>query len=205
MKKTFTAVLLLAAFALVTAQKKGKLEMGFNTGVNVSHVSDDYSQSESHIGFNLTASADYYFSNSWSMKLRLIYDQKGWDDDLIYDIQTGEGFNTNYKLDYITIPLVASWHFAPKRNFYLQFGPYVGFLASAKDSRFGEDVKENFETTDMGVTVGIGVKIPLNEKFRLFFEYDVQAGLTDIIKNNELSPVNTGRYSLNVGVNFLAN
>ena len=184
---------------------KGKLEMGFGTGLNIAYISDDYGDSNNHFGFNAAASADYYFSEAWSMKVRVIYDQKGWDDGVLYDVETGDGFMTNFKLDYITIPVTASWHFAPKRNFYLHFGPYVGFLASAKDSRFDVDVKDNFNTTDFGLTVGIGVKIPLNEKFRLFFEYDAQAGLTDIFRENEFEAVTNGRNSLNVGINFLAN
>jgi hypothetical protein len=205
MKRLLTIGLLLAGLSVASAQGKGKLEMGFNTGLNVAYISDDYGNSNSHIGFNAAASADYYFSEAWSVKVRAIYDQKGFDDGIIYDGESGEGFFTNYKLDYITVPVTANWHFAPKRNWYLHFGPYVGFLMSAKDSRFGEDIKDDFNTTDFGLAVGVGVKIPLNEKFRLFFEYDAQAGITDIVKVEGFSETTNGRYSLNVGINFLAN
>jgi opacity protein-like surface antigen len=204
MKKLLT-ITLLAAFGVSNAQGKGKIEMGFNTGLNVAYISDEYGTADSHIGFNLAALADYYFSDAWSVKAKLIYDQKGFDNGVIYDIDSDTDFATNYKFNYLTVPVMASWHFAPKRNWYLHFGPYVGFLISAEDSRFGEDIKDDFNATDFGLAVGLGVKIPLNEKFRLFFEYDAQAGITDIVKAEGFSETTNNRYSLNVGINFLAN
>jgi opacity protein-like surface antigen len=202
-----TAIMALGCMTAVSAQGKGKFEIGFNTGLNMSSVSDQdyYEDSDTGYGFNLAASAEYYFSDSWGIKAKLIYDQKGWNDGLITDINSGDTYVTNYNLNYVTIPVMASWHFAPKRNWYLHFGPYVGFLASAKDTRFKADVKDDFATTDFGLEVGVGVKIPVTNKLKIFFEYDGQGGFSDIFKNNPNSEVTNSRSSLNIGINFLAN
>ncbi len=205
MKTILITIFSLGVIGTASAQGKGKLEMGLSAGVNVAYISDDYGSSDSHVGFNVSGSADYYFSDDWSMKVKLIYDQKGFDDATIEDFDTGELYSTNYEFNYVTVPILASWHFAPKRNWYLHFGPYIGFLTSAKDTRFDVDVKDDFDSTDFGVAVGIGVKIPLNQKFRLFFEYDVQAGLTDIVNTPGFSETNNARYAFNMGLNFLAN
>jgi len=205
MRTLFAFIFAFGAFGIAGAQGKGKLEMGINIGANFAYISDDYGDSDTRVGFNGGISADYYFSDAWSMKAKLIYDQKGFDNGEIGDFDTGEFYPTDYHFNYLTVPVMASWHFAPKRNWYLHFGPYVGFLMNAEDSRFGVNVKDDFNSTDFGLAVGVGVKIPLNDKFRLFFEYDAQAGVTDIVKEPGFSDTNNVRSAINVGINFLAN
>jgi len=51
--------------------------------------------------------------------------------------------------------------------------------------------------------VGIGVKIPISNRAKIFFEYDGQGGLTNIFKDNgDYSSVQTLRSSINAGINF---
>ena len=197
----FTIMVLLGLSTSVFAQKKGDVEFGVNIGYNNSSVSDSYDSSDTGSGFNLGGSMDYYFSNSWSVKTKLIYDRKGWDNGFIED-EFGSTI-TDFNLDYLTVPVMASWQFGNKRNWFLEFGPYVGFLLNAEETRFGTDVTDSFNGTDFGLALGIGVKIPLNDKLKLFFEYEGQGGLVDIFKQNDYSAVTNSRSSINVGLNFL--
>jgi opacity protein-like surface antigen len=197
----FTIMVLLGLSTSVFAQKKGDVEFGVNIGYNNSSVSDSYDSSDTGSGFNLGGSMDYYFSNSWSVKTKLIYDRKGWDNGFIED-EFGSTI-TDFNLDYLTVPVMASWHFGNKRNWFLEFGPYVGFLLNAEETRFGTDVTDSFNETDFGLALGIGVKIPINDKLKLFFEYEGQGGLVDIFKQNDYSAVTNSRSSINVGLNFL--
>ncbi|MGL2966234.1 porin family protein [Flavobacterium sp. XGLA_31] len=204
MRKTiFTIILALGITTISSAQKKGDVEFGLNIGYNSSSVSNSRETSDSKSGFNFGGSADYYFSRAWSIKGKLIYDQKGWDNGFIEDSQTGFQYNTDYRLNYLTIPIMANWHFGNDRNWYLQFGPYMGFLLSAEETRFGTDVKKAFNTNDFGLTLGIGVKIPVSDKVKLFFEFDGQGGVDDIFKQNDYSAVTNSRTSINFGANFL--
>ena len=98
---------------------------------------------------------------------------------------------------------MANWHFGNKKNWYLNFGPYVGFLLDAKETQFDTDLKDYFNSTDFGLALGIGVKIPVSDKLKLFFEYEGQGGVSDIFKVNEFSRVTNSRSSLNIGLNFL--
>jgi len=204
MKTTLFWTALILSF-VASAQQKGQLEMGFGLGVNMASVSDEYDNSDTRYGFNAAASADYYFSDSWSIKAKLIYDQKGWNNGALYDTSTADFFPTDYQLTYITVPVMAGWHFAPKRNWYLNFGLYAGFLTSAEATNFNYDVKDQFNPTDFGVALAVGVKIPVNDKIKIFVEYDGQGGFNDIFKDNFDSAVTTGRSAINVGINFLAN
>lgn len=191
------------------AQTKGIVEYGANIGYNSSTVSNSDGSADRGIGINIGVAIDYYFSKRWSIKGKLIYDQKGWDKGFIefYGFDpNSEGpsgsYSTNYDLNYLTIPVMANWHFGRTKNWYFNFGPYVGFLMSAKETRFGTDVKEAFNTTDFGLALGIGVKIPVSDKLKISLEYDGQSGFSNVFKDSNESITNS-RSSFNVGVNFL--
>lgn len=204
MKKLLTVVLFVFCLSNLTfAQEKGAVEFGFNIGYNGASVSTSDGNTDRIGGFNAAAAADYYFSKSWSIKGKLIYDQKGWSKGFIENLDTGEIFKTDYRLNYLTIPVTANWHFGNTKNWYLNFGPYLGFLMNAKETRFDLDVKEAFNSSDFGLSLGIGVKIPLSNKLKLSLEYDTQSGLANIFKESDGATVLNSRYSLNVGVNFL--
>lgn len=203
-----TSMTILGFIVTSSAQNKGKIEIGLNAGLNSSNASTSYDSADPSIGFNFGASADYYFSDSWSLKAKLIYDRKGWDNDLI---PVSDGFDpvvrfarTDINLNYLTIPVMAGWHFGNKKNWYLNFGPYIGFLMNAKETRFDTDIKESFNTVDGGIAFGIGVKIPVSDKFKVFIEYEGQGGMAEVFKYNDYDDtiVNV-RSSLNVGINFL--
>jgi len=202
MKKIYLIVAALALTTAADAQTKGSIEFGFNTGYSMSTVSDDDDYAETNQTFNIGASADFYFSDRWSIKVKAIYDRKGWDKDFLTDIN-GNLIRTDINLDYITVPVMANWHFGSKRNWYLNFGPYVGFLMSAKETTFDTDIKDGFNTTDAGLAFGIGVKIPIGDKLKLFFEYDGQYGFSEVLKNNDFDRITGSRDAINVGLNFL--
>ncbi|RTY95199.1 porin family protein [Flavobacterium sp. GT3R68] len=205
MKKTIVIVLCSMGFSLSSSAQlsKGSVEFGLNAGYNISTISDNENRAHSGNGLNFAGSADYYFSNRWSIKGKLIYDQKGWDDDYITEFGSGIDYKTNYNVNYLTVPVMANWHFGAKRNWYLNFGPYAGILLGAEDSRFKTDVKKSFETFDIGFAWGAGVKIPISDKAKLFLEYEEQGGFSDVFISNSGSTVRNSRSSFNIGINFL--
>ena len=82
-------ITVLALFGLLTskAQNKGEFELGINLGLNLANVStiDGQNNTSSRTSFNLGASGEYYFSDRWGLKAKLINDSKGWSDDVIFD------------------------------------------------------------------------------------------------------------------------
>ena len=97
---------------------------------------------------------------------------------------------------------MANWHFGKKRNWYLNFGPYAGFLLSAKDTEFNMDLKDFSKSVDAGLAFGIGVKIPVSSKIKILLEFDGQGGFTDIIENNQGDKIQNSRGSFNTGLVF---
>jgi outer membrane protein W len=203
MQKIFTTLLVvLGIYTTASAQTAGTTEFGVNVGYNGATVTTGNGQTNSDYrsGFNAGVSVDYYFSDRWSIKGKLIYDQKGWSNGFIDD-GSGE-IATDYKLNYLTIPVLANWHFGRTRNWYLNFGPYVGILLNATETAGGTDVKEFFNTADIGLDLGIGIKFPVSDKTKFFIELNGQGGATDLIKDNTGSSLRNSLSSINIGLNF---
>ncbi|MEZ4802749.1 MAG: porin family protein [Gelidibacter sp.] len=183
---------------------KGTFELGGSVGLNLSTVdvpSDYGSNANTKVALNIAAIGEYYFSDRWGIKTRLIYDQKGWADGYV---DTEDGYYvTDYNINYLTIPVMANWHFGSTRKWHLNFGPYVGFLLNAKDKEKGMDFKDAFSSTDFGLAFGIGYKFPIADNTKLFIEYEEQYGFIDIFAGNAGgSDVVNSRSSFNVGVLF---
>ena len=205
MRKIFTILaIVLGFYSLASAQEqKGNIEFGVNIGLNNSYVQESGTSQHTNgvTGFNVGISADSYFSDRWSLKVKLIYDQKGWANGYLTDVNGNEIDNVDYKLNYITIPIMANWHFGHTRNWYLDFGPYIGILTSAKAA--GYDVKSAFNTVDGGLAFGIGIKILISDRAKFFIEAEGQGGVSDVFSNNNNGPsLQNSCSSLNIGVNF---
>lgn len=195
MKKILFSLLIAFSISLdaFAQPSEGDVEVGLGFGYNTSSLF--YSEGLGGVtdGFNFAGSVDYYFSNRWSMKVKVIYDQKGWNG--IYDYYDDEWdysednysetlkYDRPYSLNYITVPIMANLHFAKKRNWYVNFGPYMGFLLNAENDLNGNSIEQDLNTTDFGFAFDIGVKIPLNNNLKLYFEYGRQNGLKNIFNN----------------------
>lgn len=160
-------------------REKGTIEL---TPI-VGYSSSNYYSSEdlSNSGINSVdfgVNADYYFNDRWSLRSGLLYQTMG---------SEYAGFNGNEivtfedKIKYITLPLNVNWHFGSTRKWNLNFGPSVGFVASAKTN--GQDVKEAIETIQFGLSYGIGYKIEISEKFSILLDYQGMTGLSEVIKD----------------------
>jgi len=204
MKKILVTLLILLGFYSVShAQRRGDVQFGVTVGGNLSYIQDDQYYSSNVLGgFNAGLSADYYFSRSWSLKVEARYDQKGYGGGTLYDDQGNDiADNVNFRLNYVTVPVLASYHFGPNREFYIDLGPYISFLTSARETNDNVDVKDSFNSTDGGFDLAIGVKIPISPRAKFFVELGGEAGVANIFSGSYDSTQNLSN-NLNVGINF---
>ncbi|HMI02346.1 MAG TPA: porin family protein [Pedobacter sp.] len=202
MKKLLIVLLSVGSWLTAFSQEKGSFELGIVGGYNASTAQSGQLTNVNYLSaFNAGISGDYFFSDRWSIKAKLSYDQKGWADGFI-TIDNGPSVTTDYKLNYLTIPVMANWHFGKKRNWYLNFGPYAGILLDAKETELEMDLKDFMQSTDFGLALGIGVKIPVAERIKILIEFDGQSGITDIIKDNTGNTIRNIRSSINTGLAF---
>ena len=205
MKKLFfIAMMACASFGTVQAQKTSGFELGGNAGISFAALTDSDAQNTTDriTTFNLAASGEYYFSDRWGLKMKLILDNKGWGNGFITDQFGNTITNTDFNLTYLTVPVMANWHFGSTRKWYLNFGLYAGFLLNAEDSATNTDVSDAIQSVDIGLAAGIGYKFPISEKAFLYVEYEGQAGFGDVFETNLGDTVRTTRDSFNIGVLF---
>lgn len=109
-------------------------------------------------------------------------------------------------LDYITLPLLVKASFGKKTQFFINAGPYAGFLLNGKSRAFnGNKVvdEDNFtgdvNRFDFGVTGGIGIAVPIKESWRIHAEVRNYFGLMDL-DESAFSDLYTNTTDLRLGV-----
>lgn len=196
MKKTLLTLVTLITIGLTNAQvkEKGVIEITPKIGISSFSEFNEDDNTNSNSGVELGATVDYYFNDRWSLRSGLIANKMGGK----YDFE-GESFED--KLNYVTIPINANWHFGSTRKWNLNFGLSPSFLSSAKVKVNGytenlpDDIVESFQ---LGLTFGIGYKIEVTERFGILIDAQLFSGLTNINKASSEKILNTGN-SFNVG------
>ncbi len=179
MKNVFFALMLF--FSTLSLQAQQTLSFGPIVGANFSKISD-IDNSEFNTGVTAGGQLTYSNENNWGLGVGLLYSREG------VDITAGslEG-ETN--LTYLRIPLKGYLflrenedRFRPK----LFLGPSIGILLDG-DSKLGGneiDVKDNFNTFDLGIMVGAGFNARLSESGTWFnFDVGYTHGLLNVAEN----------------------
>jgi len=222
MKKKIFSIIIVVSLGLFTvnAQNTGEIQYGIGGGINFSNITinEDDVKTESLSSFNAHLSAEYYFDDRLGVKSKIIYDNKGWAQDVVDPNSILETLKSNYSLKYITIPLMVNYHFGSiqsraksfaTRPWYLSFGPYIGFLTKAEESLSGNDFKESLKSIDYGAAFNFGLRFEITDFTKLYIEYDGQYGLADIAADSKTTAQNSSttiknglRSSVNLGLLF---
>ena len=165
MKKLILTALL-AAGALLSAQAQ-KIHIGVKGGLNIAQLSDfdgDGSKISGHVG----GFVNFRFKD-WGIQPELLFSGQGEKYALA-------GGDRKVALSYINLPVMFQYYLIPQ--FYLEAGPQLGLLVGAKDKggRVDVDVKDAYNSADMGIGLGLGVKLPMG--FGIYGRYNF--GLIDI-------------------------
>lgn len=196
--KKILVVLALASFSFANAQVKEKGVIEITPKIGTSSFSEynneDEDSTKSNSGIEFGATADYYFNNRWSLRSGLMFDKMG-------GVYYSEDERYEDKLNYLSIPINANWHFGSTRKWNLNFGLSPSFLLESKlKSNYGIEnfPKNSLETFQLGLTFGIGYKIEITERFGILIDAQFFEGLTNINKTSPVSFTNSGA-SLNIG------
>lgn len=176
MKKLMVVVGLLCVTAGVL---QAQFEPGIKGGVNITditHFNGD-NRVSGHVGLFLHKT----LNARWCIQPEVLYSWQG------QKFQTAAGERT-LALNYVQIPVMVQYF--PVKQVYLEAGPQLGILTSAKvkndDSK--TEVDDNYTRADVGINVGVGVAATR----QLGFYARYMAGLTDISKNDDRTHSNRG-------------
>jgi hypothetical protein len=136
-------------------------------------------------------------------------------------------FNNTADIDYLEIPVLAKYRIGGARQFYATFGPYVGFLLTAKNVSSGSslvyldqqktqpvtgspvdfgattDIKSELRSTNWGIQGGVGYQRPIGSGR---IELDVRGGygLVNVQKDTAVNGKNnTGSLVVSLGYGVL--
>lgn len=125
---------------------------GVKGGLNLSTVGGDAEGASSKAGIHFGGFAQFGLTKLFKLQPELIYSQQGANLDDVDDAKA--------KYNYINVPVIAKFH-PGGGPFNIQAGLQTGVLLSAEVSvaDVDVDVKEDLETLDFSLAVGIGFDI----------------------------------------------
>jgi hypothetical protein len=208
MKKTFLPIL--AILFLLTggfsqgSHAQGLVNFGIKGGLNFANISfDDYDDNSTRTGFTIGAVVDIGIPMfPVGLETGLYYSQQGTTLEVteIFD-GVPVSLDGTIKLDYLKVPVLAKVNFGPPGPFSPHFvaGPYAAFIMNAKEEFSVNgmsdtvDIKDDVESMDFGLTVGLGADLNLMVT-SISIQGRYSFGLTDIFddggsKNRVLSIV----------------
>ena len=190
--KKMILVAVIALFSMVGVN--AQTSFGAKAGLNVANLSGDITDNKALIGFNVGVFAEIMLADSFYLQPELVFSAQGtligdslFGFDLFFLIE-------NFNLNYINIPIMFKYDVA--NRFYLEAGPQIGFLVSAKFADV--DVKDDFESTDFGANFGLSYGF--TEK--LFAQARYNIGLSNIAKDSGGDKISNAVLSFSLGYKF---
>jgi|RhiMetdeSRZDD1v2_1073273.scaffolds.fasta_scaffold01087_30 outer membrane protein with beta-barrel domain len=167
-------VLTLLLFCIVAGHINAqKLTGGIKGGLNIADVSsmNGDNRLSGHFGFFLNSR----LNRNWAIQPELLYSGQGQQF-------VSAGREYTLALNYLQVPIM--FQFYPAKQVYLEFGPQVGFMLSAKikdnENDNKTEVDNGYKNVDAGLALGFGIQAtPM-----LGFYARYNAGLSDITKND---------------------
>jgi len=193
MKKSFLLALFLFSQHLIFAQN---FSVGPIIGLNYSNLRGDVENNSGKMGFAGGIFANYSITDQFGLTGQVLYSQQGAKFE-------ASGVENAFKLSYVQVPILGAYYFG-KEKFRpkVLLGPQFGFLLSATD-KDGNDLDPNgdfLETTDFGVTGGLGFNYNLAPKIWLNADVRYNLGLTDLSKST--TSIQNSNLAIMVGVSI---
>lgn len=242
-RKTTVFVLVLATFlaGAVTPAAAVDLKLGAHAGLTIPNLmggndnpySAGFSSREGEC-FGITAQLG--LSSHFSLVAEFNYTSQGGKREGMQIIEeTPEGLPSGYDLyanfknesilDYLEIPVMARYTFGSKLKFFVNAGPYLGYLVRAKAKTSGSsnvyldaagteqvtqepvsfdaetDVKDSIRPFNFGLAGGVGMTYPLG-RGDLILDAHFQVGFTRLQKDATNGDSETGAVVITLGYLF---
>jgi len=166
------------------------------------------------IGFSGGLFLQYNFSKRFSLRTNVAFDRKGAGMTLQLTDVIGNPIsklNARSNFDYLTLPVLLRATFGRRTQFFLNAGPFVGYLISRnfviKDDNWQYSPINSaslYKRFDTGISGGFGVLIPVGSKFAISIEGRNNFGLFTISQPGGSigGPVQTNSSNLLIGFTY---
>jgi len=186
-------LLSIAILTLTTLKSQEKIQFGIKGGANFTNMTSEILiEKEYKIGFHIGILAEISFGDKFSLQPEILYSTYGSKGkEIMYG---GPNITTEYKLDYIQIPILAKIYLY--KSFSLEIGPSFNFLVNDKKIRESNtitDIGEKFEFSGI-----LGVSYKLSSGLIGSFRYT--NSLTNALNQDYFE---TNNYGFLVGIGYL--
>ncbi|WP_337966680.1 porin family protein [uncultured Flavobacterium sp.] len=202
MKKIIFLLFTITLITFTTTAQESKIKFGVQGGLTYSTFRGYHSFTNEKPGLSYLfgISFQYKLNESLSLKADLNYDRKtqftkgtssSWytPDNPMPPADAIYNFKSVTYLNYITLPIMLKFSFTHNKSFYINGGPYLGYLIKSGmtfESSRKQTPDEDLENTkyrkslDFGISAGFGKEFKLNDKHSIYVELRENLGLTDI-------------------------
>jgi len=194
MKKCSAIILIFIGLAFYTTYgQTSKFEFGLEGGPSLislrgNDIIDDLN--DPTIGFTGGLFFQYNFNKIIALRTNLAYERKGSIvKQQTYDSSSNSYWDvkTNLNFDYLTLPLLNRAPFGNRVLFFVNTGPYLGYLLKQTYVESGENIPtktlvatSSFKKFDLGVSAGLGLLVPIKQNLAFSLEARNNLGLYDI-------------------------
>jgi len=168
-----------------------------------------YSHSRFSVGGVSGVFYQYNFNKIFSLKTAISYERKGCRLESKSD-QVPAG-DLIYNFDYLSLPLLFKVSAGQKIKFFANAGPCFSYLLNqsmylkpktGKTYKLGND-PNSYKSYDLGILFGIGMSVPIQDRFLISVEIRDNTGLMSI-RDNYNQPDAFGYFETDAGQKFKA-
>lgn len=225
MKKHFFLTFISITFFLIGKSQNKTLEYGVHAGPNLNSVHGTaFNKHYKHslFGFNVGGHIKLNTSKRFGIKATLQYEQNGWAyRSLTFQNNSGTTLGKGdvlFKLNYLTLPVLAEYSFGSKITINTSAGVFFGVLLNNQIiTKIKEPEPPNERTTtksksdyrksaNSGISFGCGVQVPFSPKLKIAVNVHDNYGLLNINKSTGSSTnttIKTNSLSLAFGITLL--
>ncbi len=192
-------VLLISIFSTLFLSSCVCHNLGLKAGLNVATLNgDDTDNFDARTGMFFGGFAELCLTNDFAIQPELLYSMQGVKYTLV------DGFNGTLKLDYLNLPIMAKIKIVDE--LYIQAGPQIGFLLSAKNefnsvgNSGEEDILENYNKIDFSANIGLGYQFISGLNFGARYNIGL-SNINNLLDSSSLKNQN-GVFQFSVGFRF---
>jgi len=180
--KTIACAAIILSSISMTTHVSAQFSGGLRGGVNLATLSGQEGsglKNKPLVQPYITAFGQYNISSAFAILLGAGYSGEGVKDN---DVSSGDTYKAMFS--YIRVPLLAQYKFS--FGGYIEAGPEVGFLLSAKakyNNAASTDVKQYIKKTDFGIQPGLGYEFSKGALSGFGLNAHFMFGLTNINRN----------------------
>jgi hypothetical protein len=220
-------IVLLVLFSVFAYAQTGIIRFGVHAGLNYSglrgytipaNIEAQYEESAA-FGYLGGVSLTYPLKEKISLRVELNYERKTQKADNSVELRPNfdepaqlYDFTSKRHFDYLVMPILLHYQFTDKNSFFVNGGPFVGYLLNAtltSDLNVPElnadvDLSNDYKKLDYGLTVGLGKHFDIGSQNSIHLEIRNNLGLAKINKNDVWNDghVRTNSLSFMVGYSF---